>query len=63
MEAFAAAILAAIQKFNFWALPTSPQVITQSPNYVVGRRMSIEPQTDPPLFMAVIDVKIFYRDQ
>ena len=63
MEACAAAILAALQTFNAWALPTSPQVITQAPNYVVGRRMGIEPQTDPPLFMSVIDVKIFYRDQ
>jgi hypothetical protein len=63
MEAFAAAVLAALQTFNAWALPTSPQVITQSPNYIVGRRMSIEPQTDPPLFMAAIDVRICYRDQ
>jgi hypothetical protein len=63
MEAFAAAVLSALQTFNAWALPTSPQVITQSPNYIVGRRMSIEPQTDPPLFMAVIDIKICYRDQ
>jgi hypothetical protein len=64
VEAFAAAILAALQTFNAWAVPMSPEVaIDQAPNFVIGRRMGIEPQLSPPVFKTIIDVKIWYRDQ
>lgn len=62
-EQFALALRNALQTFNAWALPTSPEVLAQAPNFIVSRRMGIEPQTQPPLFKAIIDVRICYQDQ
>jgi hypothetical protein len=35
---------------------------TNFPNFMLNRRMQIEPQSDPPLFLAMIDFRIFYQE-
>lgn len=59
---FARAVLAALQTFNAFALPSSPLVLTQAPNFLLSRRMQVEPGTQPPIFKAILDVKLWYRD-
>jgi hypothetical protein len=62
-DGFARAVAAAIQTFNAFALPGSPSVLTQAPNYILSRRMHVEPNTQPPIYKAILDVKLWYRDQ
>lgn len=62
-DQIARAIHAALQTFNAWADPICPSVVISAPNYLLNRRMHVEPQTDPPLFKQILDVKIWYRDQ
>lgn len=61
--AFRLALQNALQTFNAWALPTSPEVFLQYPNFILDERMGVEPQTNPPLFKAIIDAKIWFQDQ
>lgn len=62
-ETICRAFLGALNAFNAYALPTSPSVVTQTPSYVLNRRHTVEPQTDPPLFKAIFDIKVWYQDQ
>jgi hypothetical protein len=62
-EAFAQAVTAALQTFNCaQGVPASPPLLGTPPNYVLGRRMLVQPQTQPPIFMCVIDAKLWYND-
>lgn len=63
LEALCRALLNIFNNFNAWALPTSPLVNTQSPNFLLNRRMEVEPNTSPPLFKAILDFKIYYQNQ
>ncbi len=60
-EAFAQAVTKALQTFNCLT-PGSPPVLGTPPNYVIGRNMQPQPQTQPPIFMQVIQVKLWYDD-
>ena len=62
-EAFAQAVTAALQTFNCGQFVQSPPLLGTPPNYVLGRRMLVQPQTQPPIFMCVIDAKLWYIDQ
>jgi uncharacterized protein DUF3168 len=62
-ESIAQAVMAAMENFNAWALPQSPSVLFSAPNILITRRTGIEPQTQPPLFKAMLDFKIWYQDQ
>ena len=63
MDQVARALQLAMSTFNASALPWSPETLTQAPNFMMTRSMSIEPQTDPPLFKARIDYRILYQEQ
>lgn len=51
------AILTALASFN-----GQPGVLGAA-NFLMSRRMQVEPQVDPPLFKAIADVRIWYQDQ
>ena len=57
------ALFNALKTFNAWALPASPEVLTGAPNFVINQYMEIEPQTQPPIYKNVLDVRIWFRDQ
>ncbi len=59
----AAAIIAATQTFNLSAVPQSPAVLTQAPNFVINQRMGILEQTRQPLFTQVLDLKVYFTDE
>ncbi len=62
-DAFAQAVTAALQTFNCASGPPgSPPTLGTPPNYVLGRRMSVQPQTQPPIYMCVIDAKLWYNE-
>lgn len=61
-EAFAQAVTAALQTFNCGQPQQSPPVLGTPPNYVIGRKMEVQPQTQPPIYMSVIDIKLWYND-
>lgn len=63
VESIALALMAAMENVNLIALPTSPATINDAPNFLITRRMSIEPQTQPPLFKAMLDFMCWYSDQ
>jgi Protein of unknown function (DUF3168) len=63
VESIALALMAAMENVNLCALPQSPAVVTQAPNFLITRRMGIEPQTEPPLFKVLLDFKCWYQDQ
>lgn len=63
VEQIALAVMAAMESVNLIDLPQSPVVINQAPNFLITRRMGIEPQTQPPLFKAMLDFKIWFQDQ
>ena len=63
VDSIALALMAAMENVNLIALPTSPATINNAPNFLLTRRMSIEPQTQPPLFKALLDFKCWYSDQ
>lgn len=60
-DELARAILTALGKFNAYQFGQSPLV--QAPNFLITRSMGIEPGTQPPVFKARLDVKVWYRDQ
>ena len=61
-ESFAQAVTAALETFNCGFPAGSPPVLGTPPNYVLGRRMVVQPQTSPPIFMCVIDCKLWFND-
>lgn len=63
VESIALALMAAMENVNLIALPTSPATITNAPNRLITRRMGIEPNTQPPLFKALLDFLCWYSDQ
>lgn len=62
-ESFAQAVTAALQTFNAGQPPGSPPTLGTPPNSVIGRRMQVQPQTQPPIFMCILDIKLWYIDQ
>lgn len=63
LEALVRALFAILNNFNAWALPSSPSVVLQSPNFLLSRRMQVDAETSPPLFMAILDYRIAYQNQ
>jgi hypothetical protein len=63
VENIALALMAAMENVNLIALPTSPATINNAPNFLVTRRMGLEPQTQPPLFKVLLDFMCWYSDQ
>lgn len=63
VESIALALMAAMENVNLIGLPTSPATINQAPNFLITRRTGIEPQTQPPLFKAMLDFMCWYQDQ
>lgn len=61
VDTIALAILSALRGFNLWQPTGDP--LRNAPNYMLNRRMGVEPQTSPPLYKAIMDVRFFYRDQ
>ncbi len=57
------ALFNALKTFNAAALPASPPVLAQHPNFVVNQFMAIEPATKPPIYKCILDVRIWFRDQ
>jgi len=57
------ALFNALKTFNAAALPASPPVLTQAPNFVLNQYMGIEPNTQPPIYKCILDVRIWFRDQ
>ncbi len=57
------AILAVLNGFNAFELPQSVPVLRQAPTRLLNRFSSIEPQTQPPVFKAVLDIELYYQDQ
>lgn len=58
--AAADAIRAALPKFN---LSSEGGPMTGAPNFVVGERAGDIPDTMPPVYTQMLDVKVFFRDQ
>lgn len=56
-------IQAAMLTFNASTTPTSPEVINQAPNFMLNRSLTVQPQTNPPLFWARMDWRILYQEQ
>jgi hypothetical protein len=63
VDAIAKAVLNVLRTFNAYALPASPDTFTQAPSFLLNQRMLVEPQTQPPLFKAELDISVFYQDQ
>ncbi len=57
------AIILAMQTFSCYDPPSSPSVVRQAPNILVGRRHWPEPQPRQPLFRAVLDFMCCYQFQ
>ena len=57
------ALFNALKTFNAAALPASPPVLHQYPNFVLNQFMAIEPETKPPIYKCILDVRIWFRDQ
>ena len=57
------ALFNALKTFNAAALPASPPVLHQYPNFVINQFMGIEPNTKPPIYKCILDVRIWFRDQ
>jgi len=57
-DAAARAILNVLASFN-----GQNAGLPNAPNFLMSRRMLVEPQVDPPLFKAELDVRIWYQDQ
>ncbi len=57
------ALFNALKTFNAAALPQSPLVLNQHPNFVINQFMGIEPNTQPPIYKCVLDVRIAFQDQ
>ncbi len=57
------ALFNALKTFNAAALPASPPVLNQAPNFVLNQYMGIEPKTQPPIYKCILDVRIWFQDQ
>ena len=57
----AQAIVAALATFTAQLDDSPPS--PNAPNFVLNQRMDVEPQTSPPLFKTVMDVRFFFEDQ
>ena len=57
------ALFNALKTFNAAALPQSPPVLNQAPNFVINQFMAVEPSTKPPIYKCILDVRIWFRDQ
>jgi hypothetical protein len=57
------ALFNALKTFNAAALPASPPVLHQAPNFVINQYMRIEPNTQPPIYKCILDVHIWFQDQ
>lgn len=62
-DQIARALQGAMNTFDASQLPGSPAILTHAPNLMLNRIMTVEPQTDPPLFKAQIDFDILYMEQ
>ena len=62
-EQLCRALLGALALFNAWALPGSPVITGSAPSFLLNRIHTVEPQVHPPLYKAILDVKVFYQDQ
>ena len=62
-EQICRAFLNVLDTFDAYAPVSSPLTLNQAPSMVLNRRHTVEPQTDPPLFKAIFDVKIYFQDQ
>jgi hypothetical protein len=56
-DQIAQAVLGVTRSFSAFG---SPQV--GSPTFLLNRRMSIQPQTQPPLYMQIMDILFWYQD-
>jgi hypothetical protein len=56
-DAIAQAVLSVTRSFSAFGSPP-----TGSPTFMLNRQMSIEPQTQPPLFKQIIDLLFWYSD-
>lgn len=56
-DAIAQAVLAVTRSFSAYGSPP-----TGSPTFMLNRFMSIEPQTQPPLFKQQLDILFWYSD-
>jgi hypothetical protein len=56
-DRIAQAVLAVTRSFSAYGSPP-----TGSPTFMLNRRMSIEPQTQPPLFKQQLDILFWYSD-
>lgn len=57
------ALLNVLNQFNAAAFPTSPEVVTQAPSFIIGRSSGSDGNTDPPTDFERIDVKFWYQNQ
>jgi len=62
-DALARALQAAMLTFDASQTPWSPETVSQAPNFLLNRSMTVEPQTDPPLFRARLDYRLLYQEQ
>lgn len=53
----------ALRTFNAAAVPQSPAVLTQAPNFIVGERMMNEPQPQQPIWWYRVDAILWYLRQ
>lgn len=59
----AQAVVNALNGFNLWEALASPALSPNGfPNFLMNQRMMIEPQTNPPLYKTILDLKIWFRD-
>ncbi len=56
------ALTDSLQTWNAGALPRSPQVHDQAPNFVLGGYMSVLPMPQQPIFTWIMDARIFYGE-
>lgn len=56
-DQIAQAVLAVTRSFSAFGSPP-----TGSPTFLLNRRMSIQPQTQPPLFEQILDILFWYSD-
>ena len=59
--AIATAITNALQKFTAQSSDSPPT--PNAPNFVIDQRMEVEPETNPPLYKSILDVRFFFQDQ
>ena len=63
LEALYQAMLGVLAGFSAYALPASPPLANQAPNFVISRTMGIESETQPQAWYIRCDVNVWYQDQ